>query len=139
MTDTPPVPCSRTVYDHLATAHAAVRCGGTTVVIGKTDRALYFSKRVLPYLPARFAEAADPPVHLHLGIYAYRKSALAAYAALPPCELEELEGLEQLRFLDAGAKVRVVRIDRLDWDSIELNNPSDTPIIEAILKDRGIA
>jgi len=50
-----------------------------------------------------------------------------------------LEGLEQLRFLDMGLPVRVVPINRLDWDSIELNNPSDTPVIEAILKERGIA
>ena len=63
---TPAVRCSRTVYEHLVTDLAAGRGGGTTVVICKHERALYFSKRVLPYLQASFAEAADPPVHLHL-------------------------------------------------------------------------
>lgn len=136
---TPAVRCSRGVYEHLIADQAAGRVGGTTVVIGRNGRAIYFSKRVLPYLPAKAAESNEPPVHLHLGLYAYRRAALERYAGASPCELEELEGLEQLRFLDMGLPVRVVPIDRLDWDSIELNNPSDTPVIEAILKERGIA
>ncbi len=136
---TPAVGCSRSVFEHLIADQAAGRVGGTTVVIGRNDRAIYFSKRVLPYLPAKAAEASEPPVHLHLGLYAYRSAALKLYAEAAPCELEELEGLEQLRFLDMGLPVRVVRIGRLGWDAIELNNPSDTPVVEGILKDRGIA
>jgi 3-deoxy-manno-octulosonate cytidylyltransferase (CMP-KDO synthetase) len=136
---TPAVRCSRGVYDHLIADQSAGRVGGTTVVVGRSGRAIYFSKRVLPYLPAKVPESSELPVHLHLGLYAYRRAALELYAGASPCELEELEGLEQLRFLDMGLPVRVVSIDRLNWDSIELNNPSDTPVIEAILKERGIA
>lgn len=136
---TPAVRASRGVYEHLIGDQAQGRVGGTTVVIDGRGRALYFSKRVLPYLPAEAAEADRPLVHLHLGLYAYRLSALEAYAAAAPCELERLEGLEQLRFLDRGVPVSVVALDPLDWDAIELNNPEDKPVIERILRERGIA
>ncbi|EIZ78498.1 3-deoxy-manno-octulosonate cytidylyltransferase [Novosphingobium sp. Rr 2-17] len=134
---TPAVRASRTVYEHLVADQAAGRVGGTTAVINRHGRALYFSKRVLPYLPAQAAAADLPPVHLHLGLYAYRREALEAYAAAEPSELEQLEGLEQLRFLDLGLPVSVVALDPLGWDPIELNNPGDKPVIEAILRERG--
>lgn len=135
---TPAVRCSRSTYDHLLADRAAGRVGGTTIVFGKNNRAIYFSKEVIPFLPDEAARTAEPPVHLHLGLYAYRRAALKRYAASPPCELEQLEGLEQLRFLDLGLPVRVVPLAPLAWDSIELNNPSDTPIIERVLRERGI-
>jgi len=94
---------------------------------------------VLHFLPPMAVGQSVLPVYLHLGLYAYRRAALERYVAEPPCELEQLEGLEQLRFLDMGLAVRVVRIDELAWDSIELNNPSDTLIIERVLRERGIA
>jgi 3-deoxy-manno-octulosonate cytidylyltransferase (CMP-KDO synthetase) len=139
---TPAVRCSKSVYDHLAADAANGRVGGTTVVFNRHYHALYFSKRILPYLPgaakAAAGDEAQVPVHLHLGLYAYRPDALAAYIDAPVCELEDLEGLEQLRFLDLGLPVRVVPINSLGWDSIELNNPSDVPSIERVLAERGI-
>ena len=132
------VRCSPATYAHLAADAAAGRVGGTTALVDRQGRALYFSKRLLPHVP----EAALPRAHeatlLHLGLYAYRAEALAAYAALEPTPLEELEGLEQLRFLEAGLPVRVVTFDPPDWSPIELNNPEDVPVIEAILKEREI-
>ena len=135
---TPAVRCSRSVYDHLIGDQAAGKVGGTTVVFDRNHRALYFSKAVVPYLPSAAAQQDHPPVHLHLGLYAYRPDALRAYAAAKPSEFEQLEGLEQLRFLDLGMTVAVEPLDPLEWDSIELNNPSDVPIIERILSERGI-
>ena len=136
---TPAVRASRSVYEHLMQDQAEGRVGGTTAVIDGRGRALYFSKRVLPYLPAEAAARTLPPVYLHLGLYAYRVAALDAYAAAEPCELEQLEGLEQLRFLDLGLPVSVVAMDALDWDAIELNNPGDKAVIEQILRARAIA
>ena len=52
--------------------------------------------------------------------------------------MESLEGLEQLRFLDQGQVVKVVPLDPVGWDCIELNNPTDVAPIEAILRQRGI-
>ena len=135
---TPAVRCSGSVYSHLATDAANGRVGGTTAVFNRRSRALYFSKQILPYLPAAAREGEFVPVHLHLGLYAYRPEGLAQYKAAQPSELEQLEGLEQLRFLDLGLPVSVVQLDPLGWDSIELNNPSDVPLIERVLAERGI-
>ncbi|WP_379923060.1 3-deoxy-manno-octulosonate cytidylyltransferase [Erythrobacter sp. R86502] len=136
---TPAVRCSRSVYAHLAEDAANGRVGGTTVVGTSTDRALYFSKRLVPYLSEKDAQAEFPPISLHLGLYAYRPDALRLYNGAQASQLEQLEGLEQLRFLDLGLAVGLVHLDPLAWDSIELNNPSDVPVIERILAERGIA
>jgi 3-deoxy-manno-octulosonate cytidylyltransferase (CMP-KDO synthetase) len=81
---------------------------------------------------------AHQHVHLHLGVYAYRPDALRAYAATPPSAIENLEGLEQLRFLETGHRIRVVPFDPIGWDCIELNNPEDIPAIEEVLRQRGM-
>jgi 3-deoxy-manno-octulosonate cytidylyltransferase (CMP-KDO synthetase) len=131
------VRCSPTVYAHLVNDQAAGRVGGTTVVANGKGHALYFSKRVIPHMPPG-AKAAHASVFLHLGVYAYRPAALAAYAALPPSPLEDLEGLEQLRFLEGDRPIRVVSFEPIGWDCIELNNPGDVPAIEAVLEQRAI-
>jgi 3-deoxy-manno-octulosonate cytidylyltransferase (CMP-KDO synthetase) len=135
---TPTITCSPSLYAHLANDEANGRVGGTTVVASKSDRALYFSKRILPHIPPNMDHRAHEAILLHLGIYAYRPEALAIYAAMQPSMLEELEGLEQLRFLDGDLPVRCVRFAPLEWDCIELNNQQDIPAIEAILLSRGI-
>lgn len=134
---TPALRCSETLYQHLVFDQRQGRVGGTTVVFDADRRALYFSKRVIPHI-AEGRYDAHRHVHLHLGVYAYRPRALATYAAAAPAELEELEGLEQLRFLAGGQLVRVVQFDPIEWDCIELNNPEDIPAIEAVLRQRGI-
>lgn len=135
---TPAVRCSASVYDHLLADAANGRVGGTTTVFNRQMRALYFSKRIIPYLPAVPSDGGFVPVHLHLGLYAYRREGLAGFNKAEPSQLERLEGLEQLRFLDLGLPVSIVELDPLGWDSIELNNPSDVPLIERVLGERGI-
>jgi 3-deoxy-manno-octulosonate cytidylyltransferase (CMP-KDO synthetase) len=116
----------------------AGRVGGTTVVFDAAHRALYFSKRVIPYVtPARLAAEAHS-VHLHMGVYAYRPPALRAYAAAAPSRLEELEGLEQLRFNDIGIAVGVALCPAPAWNAIECNNPGDIALIEKVLAELGI-
>ena len=134
---TPALRCSPSTLDHLVADAAAGRVGGTTVVFDQSHRALYFSKRIIPYLPPD-SPAGHEHVHLHLGLYAYRRDALIDYSAAPPSPLEILEGLEQLRFLDQGKRVQVLPIDPVGWDCIELNNPSDVAPIEAVLAARGV-
>jgi 3-deoxy-manno-octulosonate cytidylyltransferase (CMP-KDO synthetase) len=135
---TPALRCSASTYGHLIADQAAGRVGGTTVTFTPAGRALYFSKRVIPHMPVNTL-AAHENVHLHLGVYAFRPAALVAYAALAPSLLEQAEGLEQLRFLEAGLPVRAVPFDPVGWDCIELNNPGDVAMIEAVLLARGIA
>lgn len=134
---TPAVRCSDRLYHHLVTDQANGRVGGTTVVFNAERQALYFSKHVIPHVGEGRVDAYNH-VHLHLGVYAYRPAALWAYAAKPPSPLEELEGLEQLRFLETGQLIRVVNFDPIGWDCIELNNSEDIPAIEAVLRQRGM-
>lgn len=117
---------------------AAGRVGGTTLVTDSAGHALYFSKRLIPHLPGGALDGELSPVRLHVGVYAYRPDALAAYSASPPAELEELEGLEQLRFLVAGIPVAVVEVKPPPFALRELNNPEDVAPIEEALARAGI-
>jgi 3-deoxy-manno-octulosonate cytidylyltransferase (CMP-KDO synthetase) len=123
----------------LQAEEAAGRVGGTSVVTDAAGHALYFSKRLIPHLPQGALGGHLSPVRLHVGVYAYRPAALAAYAAAPPSELELLEGLEQLRFLDQGIPIDVVEVGTPPFILRELNNPSDVVPIEAALAAANIA
>lgn len=114
------------------------RVGGTTVVTNSRGEALYFSKRLIPHLPQWAAEAEPTPMKLHVGVYAYRPSALERYVSTPIGELETLEGLEQLRFLDAGIPVAVVEVQPPPFALRELNNPEDVAPIEEALAAAGL-
>jgi len=132
---TPVLQCDPKTYAMFKEDRAAGRVGGTTAVFGEGGRALYFSKEVLPYIDPGKVPDTDIPVYHHVGVYAYRPSALAAYIGWPECPLEKLEGLEQLRFLYNGMPVKCVEVDakgRLFW---ELNNPEDVARIEKVLAE----
>ncbi len=130
---TPVLRCDRQTYDNFTEDRRNGRVGGTTAVFDSAMRALYFSKEVLPFIDP--GKLPDPiPVFHHVGVYAYRPDALRAYTQSPVCQLEVLEGLEQLRFLHNGTPVRCVEVEargRLFW---ELNNPTDVARIEAALE-----
>jgi 3-deoxy-manno-octulosonate cytidylyltransferase (CMP-KDO synthetase) len=116
---------------------AAGQVGGTTAVFGAGRRALYFSKEVLPFIADPPAAAELTPAFHHVGVYAYRPAALAAYAGWPIGPLEALEGLEQLRFLENGHPVLCVEVEARGRAFWELNNPSDVARIEQILASEG--
>lgn len=116
---------------------AAGRVGGTSVVTDDSGNALYFSKRLIPYFPEKALEGDMSPVRLHVGVYAYTPTALAAYAEEQPSRLEQLEGLEQLRFLAAGIPIAVVEVEPPSFALRELNNPEDVGPIEAALLRAG--
>jgi 3-deoxy-manno-octulosonate cytidylyltransferase (CMP-KDO synthetase) len=122
----------------LQAEEAEGRVGGTSVVTDNHGQALYFSKKLIPYLPASSLEGELSPIRLHIGIYAYRPTALATYAATPVSELEQLEGLEQLRFLAAGIPIDVVEVETPPFALRELNNPEDVEPIEAALAMAGL-
>ncbi|MEM0950007.1 MAG: manno-octulosonate cytidylyltransferase [Pseudomonadota bacterium] len=107
------------------------RVGATTAVMRTDGVALYFSKELLPFLPD--PTVAEPPVYHHVGIYAYRPSALERYVNWPQGPLETLEGLEQLRFLEQGEPVLCVEVDARGRQFWELNNPVDVARIESVL------
>jgi 3-deoxy-manno-octulosonate cytidylyltransferase (CMP-KDO synthetase) len=131
---TPAIRAEGATLEHLLAEQRAGRVGGTTVVSNARGEALYFSKHLLPY----GAERTGSPVHLHLGVYAYRRGALRRYVAASPSAAELAEGLEQLRFLDQGVKVTVVDCAPPDQLTAELNNPEDAAPIEAELARLGL-
>ena len=135
---TPAMRLRREEVAALTREEAAGRVGGTTVVTDGFGRALYFSKRLIPYLPASAREAELTPMNLHVGVYAYRPRALEIYRDTPVTELETLEGLEQLRFLDAAVPVQVVEVQTPHFALRELNNPEDVEPIEEALAAAGL-
>ena len=106
------------------------------VVVNVAGRALYFSRRTIPYL----REAVSRPVNeqlaafpflKHLGIYGYRRETLLRLVKFPVSPLENAEKLEQLRALDNGIGIAVVKVD---YDSIGVDLPDDVARVEAILR-----
>ncbi|WP_299548068.1 manno-octulosonate cytidylyltransferase [uncultured Tateyamaria sp.] len=136
---TPVLRCDGATLHGFLEDRKAGRVGGTTAVFGTAGQALYFSKEVIPFTDAAYADDADTPVFHHVGVYAYRPDALAAYPMWPVGPLETLEGLEQLRFLENGRQVLCVEVEARGRQFWELNNPADVPRIEAMMAEMGVA
>lgn len=92
----------------------------------QTGAALYFSRAVVPYLRG----GGEHTYYKHVGLYAYRASVLAQLVALPVGVLEGCESLEQLRWLEAGYRIRVARTP---LGSIGIDTPEDLVAAEAYL------
>lgn len=91
---TPVLQCDALTYGHFVEDRKEGRVGGTTVVFDSNLHALYFSKEVIPYINPANIPTEDIPVYHHVGVYAYRPSALQAYTGWTIGSLEALEGLE---------------------------------------------
>src|SRR5271170_7155763 len=105
------------------------------VVVNAAGRALYFSRRTIPYL--REAASRPMPEQLaafpflkHLGIYGYRRGTLLRLVKFPVSPLENAEKLEQLRALENGIQIAVVKVD---YDSIGVDAPEDVARVEKII------
>ena len=86
------------------------------VVVDKNNNALYFSRSLIPY-----PRTGSPVFYKHIGIYAYRREFLNTYSKLRPTPLEKFEGLEQLRVLEHGFKIKAfeTRLDSISVDTSE--------------------
>jgi len=96
------------------------------VVVDAHGDALYFSRASIPWNRDLPPTRDDAPLLLalrHIGLYAYRAGALRALSAAPPCELEDIEKLEQLRALYLGLRIRVGRAETLPGQ--EVNTQED--------------
>jgi 3-deoxy-manno-octulosonate cytidylyltransferase (CMP-KDO synthetase) len=106
------------------------------VVVNVVERALYFSRRTIPYVrDAAGRSVAEQlaafPFLKHIGIYGYRRESLLRLVKFPISPLEQAEKLEQLRALDNGIEIAVVRVD---YDSIGVDVPGDVERVEKLLK-----
>ena len=89
-------------------------------VMAMSGQVLYFSRATVPAL--RDSEQAQPQRMRHLGLYVFRRAALARFAALPPSPLEQAEQLEQLRALEHGMRIDAVCVDRAP---VGIDTPDD--------------
>lgn len=89
------------------------------VVTDENGYALYFSRSLIPY-PRH--DLPEVKVYKHVGIYAYRRDFLLKFAALLPTPLERVEGLEQLRALENGVKIKVLTSD---FQGVGIDTPED--------------
>jgi 3-deoxy-manno-octulosonate cytidylyltransferase (CMP-KDO synthetase) len=104
------------------------------VVVNAAGRALYFSRRTIPYVrdAATGAEQlAAFPFLKHLGIYGYRRQTLLRLVKFPVSPLEKAEKLEQLRALENGISIAVVKVS---YDSVGVDVPADVKRVESMLK-----
>ena len=135
---TPVLRCDGAALNGFLADRRAGRVGGTTAVFAADNRALYFSKEVVPFTSETYADADMTPVFHHVGVYAFRPAALAAYPSWPVGPLERLEGLEQLRFMENGRPVLCVEVTAQGRAFWELNNPEDVPKIEQMMAQMGL-
>lgn len=135
---TPVLRCDGRALNGFLEDRRAGRVGGTTAVFGHDGRALYFSKEVIPYTGSIYGDDEVTPVFHHVGVYAYRPQALAAYPGWAAGPLEQLEGLEQLRFLERQRPVLCVEVESRGRQFWELNNPEDVPRLEAMMAEMGM-
>ncbi|HEY4274774.1 MAG TPA: 3-deoxy-manno-octulosonate cytidylyltransferase [Rhizomicrobium sp.] len=89
---------------------------------GRLGRALYFTRATAP--------TGEGPLFHHVGIYAYRRAALARFVTLPPSPLEMREKLEQLRALEANMSIAVARVDSVP---LSVDTPADLERARKIL------
>jgi len=97
------------------------------VITDKNNRALYFSRSVIPYNRGN----TNYPYFRHLGMYAYRKQIVKKLSMLNATLLEETEMLEQLRWMDYGYVVRVIETEH---EGPAVDSPEDIKMAEAYMK-----
>jgi 3-deoxy-manno-octulosonate cytidylyltransferase (CMP-KDO synthetase) len=99
-------------------------------VLDFDDNALYFSRAPIPWV--RDTSAKMVVRHLkHLGLYVFQRDALLEYPTLPQGELERIEQLEQLRWLENGWKIRVAEVEH---DAVSVDVPADVERVEKLIR-----
>ena len=129
----------------MSTAATALRGAGeydnanvVKVVVSAAGRALYFSRRTIPYLRDAASRPVDEqlaafPFLKHLGIYGYRRATLLRLVRFPVSPLELAERLEQLRALENDIPIAVVKVD---YDSVGVDVPGDVARVERLLEQQ---
>ena len=117
-----------TLYRRITDAEDLRNPNIVKVAIDRGGFALYFSRAPIPYI--RDPRGGWPPLYRHIGLYAYRRSALMVVAALEPTPLERAEGLEQLRALEHGIRIKAVETR---YESVEVDTPEDLEHVRRLM------
>jgi 3-deoxy-manno-octulosonate cytidylyltransferase (CMP-KDO synthetase) len=101
-------------------------------VLDFDNNGLYFSRAPIPWV--RDTTSKIQVRHLkHLGLYVFQRDALLEYPTLPQGELERIEKLEQLRWLENGWKIRVAEVEH---DAVSVDVPEDVTRVEKLLQQK---
>ncbi|WP_019833876.1 3-deoxy-manno-octulosonate cytidylyltransferase [Sphingomonas sp. PR090111-T3T-6A] len=113
---------------------------GTTCVRAPDGRALWFSKAIIPAIrdeAERRKQSPQSPVFQHLGLYAYRFDALERFEQTPLSHYEQIEGLEQLRFLEMGLDILTVEVAPPRFAVSGIDTPEDVALAETLIAELG--
>lgn len=139
---TPVVRLSWQALDDMRHHKQSAPFSGTCCISDTSGRAIWFSKMILPGMRNEEAlrkSAMLSPVLRHIGLYAYRLEALRRFASLPESHYEALEGLEQLRMLENGMRIRVVEVEEPEVNIGGVDTEQDLELAERLLLEKGLA
>lgn len=118
----------------------AAQFSGTTCVRSPEGRAYWFSKNIIPAIRPRAElekSQALSPVYRHIGLYGYRYEALQRIVDLPSSPYETLEGLEQLRFLEAGMHIHTVVVKPAHISMSGIDTEQDVELACQLIEQHG--
>lgn len=138
---TPCTELSWEALDKLRESKITTPFSGTTCVADKNGHALWFSKNIIPAIrkEAELREkSSKSPVLRHIGLYGYRYDSLFKFKELEESSYERLEGLEQLRFLENGMKIKIAKVDYGAFEGMSgVDSPEDLKRAEALFEKYG--
>lgn len=115
---------------HRISAAEAASPDRVKIAMAANGDALYFSRAVIPFPRDAEGGPSEAGYWGHIGLYAFRRSALARFTTLPPSSLEQREKLEQLRLLENNITIRVIKTDK---HSIGVDHPKDLEYIMNVI------
>ncbi len=138
---TPVTELSWEALDKLRESKKTTPFSGTTCVADKNGYALWFSKNIIPAVrkESDLREKSDKsPVLRHIGLYGYKYESLFKFKELEETYYEKLEGLEQLRFLENGMKIKLAFVDYGAFEGMSgVDSPEDIKRAEALFLKYG--
>ena len=137
---TPVTRLSWAALDQLRAHKRDAPFSGTSCIRGSDGRALWFSKSILPAIREESElRKIQPlsPVFQHLGLYAYSFEALSRFEAAPLSHYEQLEGLEQLRFLEMGMPIAAIETRASSLSVSGIDTPQDARLAEKLIAEFG--
>jgi len=136
---TPAIQLDWAALDKLRTDKRTTPFSGTTV-IENAGQAIWFSKTIIPALrkEERLREESPlSPILRHIGLYGFKRAALERFTKLPQSLYEKLEGLEQLRALEDGMRIAIVKVEPPRISSPGIDTPDDLARAEALIEMYG--
>ena len=138
---TPCVELSWDALDKLRESKKSTPFSGTTCIADGNGYALWFSKNIIPAIRKEAdlrAKSEKSPVLRHIGLYAYKYDSLFKFKELNESTYEKLEGLEQLRFLENGMKIKIAKVDYGAFEGMSgVDSPEDVARAEALFAKYG--